>query len=1208
MAGKQPTVLLAFANDHANGARYLRELSQERKALEGILGKAAKRDLCQINSLPDATLGDVWEAFQRETNEAVAIFHYAGHAGQNVLWLESVKGNPQAAYAEGLARFLGRQTSLVLVFLNGCATRGHVDELLSAGVKVVIATSHAVADDMARAFAEQFYKALATGRALEEAYLDASDHLETTLGSNLRAAYRTLTTTPEDGAHELTKTITDHGLPWHLFVRPGAEKFKRWSLPQAANNPLFGLPPVPEGDLPPKPFKHLHWFTRQDAEIFFGRGHDIRTLYESVTDVRGAPLLFLYGQTGVGKSSLLAAGLLPRLETTHQPYYVRREPALGLLGTLERALNVATGASLREVWKTFEAATGKPLLIVLDQLEEAFTQPNKTLPDELSSFVQALSSLFLPREGRPLGKLVLGFRKEWLAEISKQFEETALPYASIFLDVLSRDDITEAVTGSATSERLQRHYRLELEASLPEKMADDLLADDGSPVAPTLQILLSKMWDEAKKLTEVPRFTEALYETLKRDGILLADFLEQQLQTLATKQEETVRSGLALDVLALFTTPLGAGKQHHEEDVQQLYGEPRRERVNALLSQSKDLYLLADVIDAPRDHKLIRLAHDTLAPLVRDKFMTSTRPGQRARRILESLAPEWQGDKEGTPLSERDLGLVEQGKAGMRLWTKDEERLVATSRVIRNKEKEQQEKISRRLTLLSRFRVALSILLLGVAIYALSERSRAEQQALQALSNLLLLQARETKSTRPDQAVLLYSEVIRIGNKEKNKVELDQYLKQVFSPQLVHLVHAHDERVADLAFSPDGTLLASASLDDRVVLWEILGPQRPTNVVAGGSLPDTCAAEDTCEPSRESTYALRQRAILTCTNCQTTGDVDRLVFNSDGTVLVSGGRDNVVMTWDVSSGDGLACETSLATPSSEDYVTALAMNENGSLLVSGHYQGGLALWTIGDQNCSLKRFIPSYKFASSAETGGTYRATSIVHIGLDGALLVVVLSDGRILRLDSAALLAGDDTVISECVTNPLQTIDISAKQQVVTEQLGLGPWLVSSAFYHASEQSVTLGMHSGEVVRWLINDCRQQPNWPTASRNSKTIYDLSFIPEQQRMALARDGATLNLLKDSEGKADVNVRGHTSAVHSVAFREELLASGDESGNIILWNLALPSTARETPLETVQTYACSLVNRNFNNGEWEKFSERNVPAPLTCPKVQDSSAF
>ena len=79
----------------------------------------------------------------------------------------------------------------------------------------------------------------------------------------------------------------------------------------AAGDPLFGLPPLPEQDLPETPPTGTQWFREEDAELFFGRGRETGMFYELVTlSSRPHPLKLFYGQSGVGKSSMLAAGLV----------------------------------------------------------------------------------------------------------------------------------------------------------------------------------------------------------------------------------------------------------------------------------------------------------------------------------------------------------------------------------------------------------------------------------------------------------------------------------------------------------------------------------------------------------------------------------------------------------------------------------------------------------------------------------------------------------------------------------------------------------------------------------------------------------------------------------------------------------------------------------------------------------------------------------
>ena len=112
--------------------------------------------------------------------------------------------------------------------------------------------------------------------------------------------------------------------------------------------------------------------------------------------------------------------------------------------------------------------------------------------------MQALKPLYRSPAAYPEGKLILAFRKEYHPEIEAQFKNHELPRVPVYLQPLDRDDIIEVVTGLTSTQQLKDKYCLEVEDPLPVIIADDLLDDKGSPVAPTLQIILTKMWHTSK--------------------------------------------------------------------------------------------------------------------------------------------------------------------------------------------------------------------------------------------------------------------------------------------------------------------------------------------------------------------------------------------------------------------------------------------------------------------------------------------------------------------------------------------------------------------------------------------------------------------------------------------------------------------------------------------------------------------------------------
>src|SRR5271157_926285 len=690
-----PVIVLAFANEQ-EGRRYLRDLPEEFRRLQDILNDAERNGLCRLELLPNASLDQIFDVFTRNRDQ-VTILHYAGHADSGRLLLESNVAGGAPAYAAGLATFLGQCGGLQLVFLNGCSTRAQVARLLEAGVAAVIATARAIDDGMARAFAVAFYTELASGLPLRAAYEKARGRVLAAHDTVPEAYYghRDFGTTSESASPDPTD---DHGFPWEF--RPGTELVERWSLPDAAGNPEFGLPRLPDRDLPETPFRHLNWFTAEHAEVFFGRGYQVREMYEEVIDPAGPPILLLYGASGVGKSSLLDAGLVPRLEAGGRAVrYRRRDEKKGLLGSLRGALQLAAQpTALGEAWRAEEARLGKRMVVFLDQVEEVFTRPDPAQPPELDEFLTGLVAVLGNRETRPQGKLVLGFRKEWLAELDRRLAEAKLPRTPVFLKPLDRRGIIGAIRGPARPGRLQRQYRLAIEDGLPEVIAEDLLADAGSALSSTLQVLLTKMWERARQANpDQPRFDRVLYESLRAEGYLLKDVLDEGLRSIGRWKPAVEDSGLALDVLVYHTTDLGTAAQCTRAELTARYAH-QVGALDGLLGQCKDHYLIVESEASPGSTtRSTRLAHDLLAPLVQQRFRLSVAPGQRARRLLENRAPDWRDGKNGAVLDSIDLSTVEEGAAGMRVWNADEIRLVEASRHSEEQQKAEEAERVRRL-------------------------------------------------------------------------------------------------------------------------------------------------------------------------------------------------------------------------------------------------------------------------------------------------------------------------------------------------------------------------------------------------------------------------------------------------------------------------------------------------------------------------------
>ncbi|HKK79037.1 MAG TPA: CHAT domain-containing protein, partial [Phaeodactylibacter sp.] len=208
----QPVILLTFSNNRDD---YLPMIVEEQKAIKGCLLDHVDKNYLQVRDLQHASTEDLFYLINRYHNR-IHLLHYGGHADGDSLQLEKEIGVVQAANAKGIAGLLGTQQSLKLVFLNGCATYGQVKALLDSGVGAVIATRVHIQDQQAQQFATQFYKALATGSSLREAFLKAKAFLETT-----DDAPEFIGLDQSRGLH--SRFDKTQALPWGLFYKPEQE-------------------------------------------------------------------------------------------------------------------------------------------------------------------------------------------------------------------------------------------------------------------------------------------------------------------------------------------------------------------------------------------------------------------------------------------------------------------------------------------------------------------------------------------------------------------------------------------------------------------------------------------------------------------------------------------------------------------------------------------------------------------------------------------------------------------------------------------------------------------------------------------------------------------------------------------------------------------------------------------------------------------------
>ena len=281
-------------------------------------------------------------------------------------------------------------------------------------------------------------------------------------------------------------------------------------------------------------------YTEADYAYFFGRTQEIATLGANLEIAR---LTLFYGPSGVGKTSVLRAGVLYQLQQRAQanlarggragliPVYFNRwqhEPLTALIRALQTATqpfiqsqNAAQGAEGQPaepssgqdfvaLLATTSAHTGGDLLFVLDQFEEYFLYPDAVGPGNFAdALVQAVNSADLR------ANFLLSLREDALTRLDHF--KGRIPFLfdnRLSIKRLDRAATREAIKKPLTQFSRDRGVQVTVESSLVDQVLDQLsagqaalvrrgtgasAAEGGRIETPYLQLVLTRLWAEEQR-------------------------------------------------------------------------------------------------------------------------------------------------------------------------------------------------------------------------------------------------------------------------------------------------------------------------------------------------------------------------------------------------------------------------------------------------------------------------------------------------------------------------------------------------------------------------------------------------------------------------------------------------------------------------------------------------------------------------------------
>ena len=397
---------------------------------------------------------------------------------------------------------------------------------------------------------------------------------------------------------------------------------------------------------PPSPYKGLAPFDDSDLDalLFFGRERETEVI---AANLMAARVTVLYGPSGVGKTSVLRAGVAYRLRREEEAHVVvfsswPGDPVAGLIEALG-----GSGTSLVDALADAANRAGGDVYVILDQFEEYFLYHEHD-----GALVDALAEV-IPRPG-VRANIIIGIREETLAQLDA-FKPSIPTLLSnrLGLQRLDRSSAEAAVVGPVRryNEIVGEERAVELEPELISTVLDQVVAgrvelggvsrgagidrDDGGRIeAPYLQLVMARLWD-----LEAERGSRNLHlSTLRELGgatKIVEDHLDHAMAELSGREKD-----VAAAMYTFLVTPSGTKIAHDVRDLAGYAEVNQQEAASVLRQLSAERIVRSDSDNGAARYEIY---HDVLAEAVlawrnRHNAERALREAERRRRRAFEVA------------------------------------------------------------------------------------------------------------------------------------------------------------------------------------------------------------------------------------------------------------------------------------------------------------------------------------------------------------------------------------------------------------------------------------------------------------------------------------------------------------------------------------------------------------------------------------------
>jgi WD40 repeat protein len=948
---------------------------------------------------------------------------------------------------------------------------------------------------------------------------------------------------------------------------------------------------------PPSPYKGLAPFEDSDLDalLFFGRERESEVI---AANLMASRVTVLYGPSGVGKSSVLRAGVAHRL---------RQEQGVEVVvfstwtGDPLVALIEATGGggeSLATALEREAANAGGDLYLILDQFEELF--------------------LYHPQGGRFAGQLaevlrtpglrvnvLIGIREDALARLDVL--KAAIP--NLLANRLRLERLDRAAGEAAIVGPIRRYNELaavdeavDVEPPLVDDVLDEVTTgrvelsvagrgvaaggtDEHRIEAPYLQLVLARLWEvESERGSRLLR--RATLRELGGAEHIVQDHLERAMAALSPSEK-----GAAAAMYNFLVTPSGSKIAHGVRDLAGYAAVDENEAADVLQRLSAERIVRASSENGPSTTRY-EIFHDVLADAVlgwRTRFEADRRIAEerrahqrRQRRLLAFGALTLLGlavmaavavyafGQRSNARHQAAVAQVERAKA-------DDQRLEAEHQAALAKQKTREEKRAQSRAQQARRQAQVSAQKANSErLQALAQKALAEGNRLRAVR--LAAAASAARSLAERQAILAETatgKALRaqaVANRQKKlgharelvasaRALLDDDSEQSVRRSLAALRAYRAAKIVPGTAAEDVLRNGLLALRLRAILPGG-GAVRITRISPDGTL--VLVAGKGGARLYDLAHGLRVRKL------QPSSALLDAIFSPDGRLIagVGAGADHSVHIWDTQSG------APVKTLEHDATVLSVAFSPNGRLIATGSADGRARLWSVAG---GLLVTLPPHDSGARGDdvrmvsfspdnsrllTVGGDRFARLFDLSHPGELLklnhITLVNaarfshDGRFVATGGAAPSSGDAVVRIWDVATGLQRDALRTAGQTTDVAFSPDDTLLA-ATGSVDTTARVWSLPAGNLLA-IITGHRSGVESVNFSPNGRSV-----------LTTGRDGKAL-ISRTDGGFLQAALLGHRAAVPSGAFSPDgqVVVTASEDGTARLWDAGVDLTGPAPP--------------------------------------------